>query len=436
MNREMPRIPLTVWRRRDQSDFRARGKRHEWLFILFVFVTSFGIFALLLKNISPGHAAEPIQITVPETEPKLSLRTNNKLTLAIFSDLHFGEEEHGWGIDQDIKSTRVMRNVLESEDSLDLVVLNGDLITGENTFKENSSAYVDQIVAPMVDKQLPWASTYGNHDSKFNLSREATFKTEKNYPLSYTRQMDAGLPGVTNYYLLVQTADGRPAAVLWFFDSRGGATYQRDPSNEDDIPNWVPEETAAWFSTTSAKLQGQYGRLPSIAFVHIPPHPFLAAQKAELDPALFPGVNDDVPLSIQGEGNNDDAFVDALMQEELLHSIYVGHDHGDAWCALWPEEHGSVRTRSRRKAKRHGDDEDRVGPFLCFSKHTGYGGYGTWDRGARIVQLSLEDKNGDGLSDGEGEMEVQTWVRMEGGDIVTHVALNETYGKDIYPLNL
>ena len=45
-----------------------------------------------------------------------------------------------------------------------LAVLNGDLITGENTYLENSTEYIDQIVAPLVERGMKWASTYGNHD--------------------------------------------------------------------------------------------------------------------------------------------------------------------------------------------------------------------------------------------------------------------------------
>lgn len=35
-----------------------------------------------------------------------------------------------------------------------LVVLNGDLITGEDTFLENSTHYIDQIVQPMLKRLL------------------------------------------------------------------------------------------------------------------------------------------------------------------------------------------------------------------------------------------------------------------------------------------
>lgn len=405
-------------------DTRPRVQLLELIFLVPTFLIAFALLTVLLSPLQP-----PVPVT--RDYPKLEFKRPNVFTLAIFSDLHYGEEEHGWGIDQDINSTRVMNAVLDLEDSIDLVVLNGDLITGENTFKENSSAYVDHIVTPMVVRNIPWASTYGNHDSKFNLSREAIFQAEKKYPLSYTQQMDTTLPGVTNYYLILQTNDGRPVALLWFFDSRGGASYQQDPLNEDDIPNWVADETAQWFVTTNQQIGIQYGRLPSIAFVHIPPHPYLVTQMAGLDPTRFPGINDDVPVSIQGRGQDDDAFVDALTQDALLHSVYVGHDHGSAWCGTWPSDPAIGRPRRR---KPHGDDDysEHGGPFLCFSRHTGYGGYGTWDRGARIVQLSFEGFNDDGSFSNEGELRVDTWVRMENGEIITRVTLNETYGLDTY----
>jgi hypothetical protein len=101
----------------------------------------------------------------------LRFTSNGTFQLAVFGDLHYGEaEDLVWGPQQDINSTRVMNTVLDYENQ-QLVVLNGDLITGENTYKANASHYVDQIVAPLVQRNAVWASTYGNHDSDFNLSR-------------------------------------------------------------------------------------------------------------------------------------------------------------------------------------------------------------------------------------------------------------------------
>lgn len=94
--------------------------------------------------------------------PALSFTDEGTFQIAIFEDLHFGEAENtDWGPLQDVDTLKVMQTVLDNE-SPQLVVLNGDLITGEDTERENSTDYVDEIVAPLVEAGLPWASTYGS----------------------------------------------------------------------------------------------------------------------------------------------------------------------------------------------------------------------------------------------------------------------------------
>ena len=60
---------------------------------------------------------------------------------------------------------------------------------------------------------------------------------------------------------------------------------------------------------------------------------------------------------------------------------------------------------------------------LCFGRHSGYGGYGTWTRGSRQILLS-EETLGNSL---------ETWIRLEDGSISGKVTLNSTYGIDQYP---
>jgi Calcineurin-like phosphoesterase len=138
--------------------------------------------------------------------------------------------EWGWGPPSDIKTTKVMNTILNIENT-DLVVLNGDLITGENTHYHNSTKYFDIIVGPMVQRGIPWASAYGNHDHQYNLSTEKLLAREQLYPkLSLTRDMvrDADA-GTSNYVLPVfgSSSQAVPEVLLWFFDSRGGRNYQK-----------------------------------------------------------------------------------------------------------------------------------------------------------------------------------------------------------------
>lgn len=161
-----------------------------------------------------------------------------------------------------------MESVLDAEQP-DLVVLSGDLITGDNTFRGNSTAYLDQIVAPMIRRTLPWASTYGNDDSDFNLSRTALLASEQQQKpagLGRTANMlpDSPQAGVTNYYLPVYGSDCHlnpssigdmadhcvPLLILWFFDSRGGFEYQqRDAATEARVgkENRVDASVLTWF---------------------------------------------------------------------------------------------------------------------------------------------------------------------------------------------
>jgi hypothetical protein len=69
-------------------------------------------------------AGSPVFTRSPK--PLIRLDSNNQLHITIFSDLHYGEEESGWGISQDINSTRVINKILDSE-SPDLVILSSVL---------------------------------------------------------------------------------------------------------------------------------------------------------------------------------------------------------------------------------------------------------------------------------------------------------------------
>lgn len=156
--------------------------------------------------------------------------------------------------------------------------------------------------------------------------------------------------------------------------------------------------------------------------MHIPFKAFLDTQQ-QTSPIVsgpyYPGLNDDVPLAQQGYSNTGSEavpFMKALLDTPGLHSVYSAHDHGDSWCGRWSNE--------TLPGYGVGGGSSQERPFLCFCKHSGWGGYGNWRRGVRQVKLAFDEN---------GKMQVNTWVRMQGGDVITAVSLNETYGEDRYP---
>lgn len=320
-----------------------------------------------------------------------------------------------------------MSDVLDS-DPPDLVVLNGDLINGESTYSQNSTHYVDQIVAPMVDRNLTWASTYGNHDHNRRISGQGILERERMWPGSRTQNMvSSDTAGVTNYYLPVYASDCTdvdnctPELILWFFDSRGGFYYQGNAQG-----NWVDVSVVEWFNETSAALVEEYDtEIPSLAFVHIPPHASLLLQRGGIDRNYQPGINQESVVQ-QGDGwcgdddKNDDGgcsygdqdlpFMRALVSTPGLMGLFYGHDHGNSWCYKWDTQLSGM-------------DVAGNGINLCYGQHTGYGGYGDWIRGGRQIVITEE-----GLRD----QAVDTHIRLESGDVVGSVSLNSTFNTDRY----
>ncbi|KAL4789421.1 Metallo-dependent phosphatase-like protein [Aspergillus venezuelensis] len=368
----------------------------------------------------------------PSAQIPLRFSQDGNFQISIFEDLHFGENAwDSWGPEADRDSVKVLNTILDAE-SPDLVVLNGDLITGENGFLENATVYIDQIVGPLVDRGLTWASTYGNHDHQYNLSAHDLLERENGWSNSRTQSMvDGENAGVSNYYLPVYGAgsDTSPKLLLWFFDSRGGVYFQDLDESGEEIPqpNWVDSSVVDWFKETHQALTLQYNKtIPSLAFVHIPTNASLAAQIIDgIDENQEPGINDDYPLAQQGQGwcedgtNSDECayggqdipFMKALVETESVLALFSGHDHGDTWCYKWDSQIAGTAVAGN-------------GMKLCFGQHSGHGGYGSWIRGSR--QLLITES-------GLDNAELDTWIRLESGDVVGSVSLNATYGEDVYP---
>ncbi|KAF4457260.1 hypothetical protein F53441_824 [Fusarium austroafricanum] len=352
----------------------------------------------------------------------LKFNKDGAFQISVFSDLHFAEDASSIGPEKDAMTAKVMGDVIDAE-LPDLVVLNGDLINGESTFKHNSTVYIDQIVAPMVDRNMTWASTYGNHDHNKNLNGTAMLEREHTWPGSRTDSMVPGKDaGTTNYYLPVYASNCSskctPKLILWFFDSRGGFYYQGG-----DQPNWVDKSVVEWFNKTNSDLVKEHGKeIPSLAFVHIPVYASLQLQKdSGIDKNQQPGINGETVIQ-QGAGwcedkkggceyvNQDLPLMRALVATPGVIGLFSGHDHANSWCYKWDSKVGDM-------------DLTGNGINLCYGQHTGYGGYGDWIRGGRQIIVTQE---------GLKNFEIDSHIRLESDEIVGSVSLNSTYNKDAY----
>lgn len=343
-------------------------------------------------------------------KPRITFRPDGTFKITVFSDLHFGEgPETVWGPEQDSNSTRLMRKVLP-EEKPDFAVINGDLITGENTFRENSTTLVDRIVAPFNEFRVPFASSQGNHDNQVNITHlEEIIRERQVSSFSYTRLAPPGVGGEGgpgNYWVPVYAnGEGQhPVLILWFFDSRGGFSPGKSSTA---VPDWVDSSVAEWIESETALMEDEWGPAESrgaLAFVHIPPRVVQSLQST-LNHTSNPGLNEDTlgqgstqATTQDSDAGKDEPFWNALNRYvKNLHAVISGHDHGNEWC-------------SRETAKN---------VIFCFDKHSGYGGYGEywWGFGVRnLVFTSTDPKDG-----------VNTWIRLERGEIRARVVLDDNY---------
>ncbi|KAI9028507.1 Metallo-dependent phosphatase-like protein [Hyaloraphidium curvatum] len=327
---------------------------------------------------SPSSGSDPpVPSATPESRPTLRFPPSGKLKIAILADLHLGEApDTAWGPEQDKNTTRVLRAVLAAERP-DFAVLSGDQVTGE-FMSSNETAKVGAVLGLLQEARVPWASVHGNHDKGAAAGfAESLLAVEQGYPLSLTQRGPKDVAGLTNYRWPVLGTDGLPRAVLWFLDS-GTQGIERDQVD------WLRREHAALSSSEKAAKH--------LLFVHIPLRRFRELQSSPLflppspgRPPACAGLTDEPKMAVQKA----DRGLMPLLSSLKFTAVYSGHDHGTTWCCRDPGG----------------------GVVLCMGRHTGYGGYGEWDRGARMVQLD------EGAMGADGWMP-ETWVRMEDGRVL------------------
>lgn len=133
------------------------------------------------------------------------------------------------------------------------MVLNGDLTSCEWVAPQDAKKLIDQVIAPLLSRNLPFAATFGNHDASQTCDTRAmsehmwsNSKGQNGLRLSFTTSSVPGAKsqvGTSNYFIPVySSSDGdKLQMLLWFFDSKGGRIYQPG-AGDVGVDNWVDEK--------------------------------------------------------------------------------------------------------------------------------------------------------------------------------------------------
>ena len=214
----------------------------------------------------------------------------------------------------------------------DLVVVTGDLCfpLGLASLSLNNTAPVMQFAAFMRNVGIPWAFTYGNHDteamaasdkSELNeLYKTLSYKTSKTLLYPYVQP---DIPGRNNQLIQIRNGDGTLNAALFLLDSNayvGRGFHKYD---------YIRDEQVAWYRDQTQRLNAAAGRtVPSYVFFHIPLQEYETAYK------LYQQGSDQVRYFF-GENNEGEIcasdypsrLFDTAEELGSTRGFFCGHDH-------------------------------------------------------------------------------------------------------------
>lgn len=292
-------------------------------------------------------------------------------TIIQIADIHLGEASNtDWGPTQDRKTYAALHTFLSIE-TPDLIVLSGDQLTANNVV-DNATAYYDILGEFMDSYATPWGFIFGNHDdSSLDSTPDIPAKTTRRDLLKHTMKKYAkygvtkqdtndDVYGVSNYVLDVSLQDSLGAQII-LLDSGGGTIDEAIRANQ-----------LAWLSNV------RHVDTPAVAFQHIPTTEFV------FNDALCIGSYGDGTIDTPRAG--DAGLVNHLLTDGNVMFLSTGHDHGNDYCCPLQQQLS-----------------------VCFGKHSGYGGYGNWDKGVRMFKLTANVK--------QKTLTYRTWIRMENGTL-------------------
>ncbi len=269
-------------------------------------------------------------------EAKLQFNANGKFKILCLADV-----QDDYPMEPD-----VLQFIAEALDftAPDLVVFVGDNIVGEDI------RAIGEMVAPLVERNVPFTFVFGNHDDEGGLVKEDQLAEYQKFPGCLAYDADPDLYGCATHNLPILSSDGSKVAFnIWCFDS--GGSY-RDENGTWLGYDWVREDQIEWYNATREDLAAENGGevVPALAFQHIIPQEPVSMIFYEGSIALgeatinfsdgtvhtpIPDITkyDGLILEKSCPSYGNDGQWDAMVAGGDVLGLVVGHDHQNNFVA-------------------------------------------------------------------------------------------------------
>ncbi len=221
----------------------------------------------------------------------------------------------------------------------DLVVVTGDLCfpLGIMSMSLNNTAPVGQFAAFMRNTGIPWAFTYGNHDTESLASankqelndvyKSLSFKTSGTLLYPY-KQPD--VMGRNNQLIELRNSDGTLNMGLFLIDSNA---YTDEGIN---VYDYIHDDQVDWYADEVRRMNDEAGHtVNSMVFFHIPLQEYRTATELYLDgsdevkyfygenPGDHGGVTNDLVCC----SDYPSKMFDTALELGSTTGFFCGHDH-------------------------------------------------------------------------------------------------------------
>ena len=248
------------------------------------------------------------------------------------TDIHLGGSLYSYR--KDIKALKACYAEIEHAKP-DLVIVTGDLCfpLGIMSMSLNNSAPVYQFAAFMRNLGVPWAFTYGNHDTESLATLKKQELNEVYKSLSYQTSgtllypyVQPEIMGRNNQMIEVRNADGSLNTALFLIDSNA---YTGEGIN---VYDYIHDDQVEWYADEVERLQAEEGRqISSMAFFHIPLQQYRTAyelyESGSDEVTYFFGENGEKMIDKVCCSDYPSSLFDRMLELGSTKAVFCGHDH-------------------------------------------------------------------------------------------------------------
>lgn len=240
---------------------------------------------------------------------KLSFNKEGTFKIMQFTDMHYVH-----GNSQSDTTLLLISRVLDAEKP-DMVVFTGDIVTGR-PLREGW----ETLTKFVMDRQIPFAVTLGNHDHEQGVTREGIARLITACPYNLNTISVLGVAGVMNDVIPIYSSKKHlnVAALIYCFDS--GAYSTIDGINGY---GWITLEQIEWYKKQSLRytVENNFSPLPALAFFHIPMPEYRQAFNDEKN------IRFGVRLENECSPELNSGLFCAMREMRDVMGTFVGHDH-------------------------------------------------------------------------------------------------------------